>query len=321
MAAPLFIQDEGLGYILFSMAPGEGLLYEEVREQISSAVKGMLLTQQRDRLRADLELRARELEQAYQALQENQHKLLLAQKMASLGRLTAGIAHEINTPLAAIRAAQSELAGLVDELQASLGQAQVTEEDYRAIARDMQAAIRLSQDSAAKAASFVRGIKAQTRDMDAQQPVPFNANDIVQDALRLVEHSFRAKNCQLSFESQESITLVGTPPRLMQVVINLANNALDASPAPGGRVALRLWQDEQAANLWVSDVGSGIAPEVLPRIFDPLFTTKPFGEGTGLGLSIVHDIVTGEFGGSIEVDSALGRGTTFKLRFPRPSNG
>jgi len=318
IAGQLFIQDEPLGFISFALEPGEGRLYEELREQISSAVKGVLLTEQRDRLRADLETHAQELERAYQALQENQNKLLLEQKMASLGRLTAGIAHEMNTPLAAVRAAQADLSRLVDEYRAAIGDPDITPDDHADIARDMAAAIRLADQSAAKAASFVRGIKAQTRDMDPRQQVRFNAYEIIQDALNLLEFSFKRSNCRAELVGESGVMLYGTPPRLMQVVINLLSNAVDASAARGGGlIGVRLRADEQGVALQVSDEGSGIAPEVLPKIFDPLFTTKPFGEGTGLGLAIVHDIVVGEFGGTINVESQPGRGTTFTLRFPR----
>jgi signal transduction histidine kinase len=99
----------------------------------------------------------------------------------------------------------------------------------------------------------------------------------------------------------------------------LVENAAYASLANGGgSISVLLARDEHELHLDVCDSGTGIAPEILPRIFEPMFTTKPFGQGTGLGLAIVHDIVTGDFGGKIEVDSALGVGTAFKVTIPLP---
>ena len=102
------------------------------------------------------------------------------------------------------------------------------------------------------------------------------------------------------------------------MLTNLLTNAVEASREHGGPITVRLATHPQGIELSVSDHGRGIAPENLSRIFDPLFTTKPFGESTGLGLTIVHDIVTSEFNGTIEAESELGQGTTFTLRFPLP---
>jgi signal transduction histidine kinase len=100
------------------------------------------------------------------------------------------------------------------------------------------------------------------------------------------------------------------------VITNLVTNAIDAtSDKGGGPIVLRLAPSSAGLELRVSDKGSGIPPENLKKIFDPMFTSKPFGVGTGLGLTIVHDIVTGDFNGSIEVESEPGVGTTFVLRF------
>jgi signal transduction histidine kinase len=108
------------------------------------------------------------------------------------------------------------------------------------------------------------------------------------------------------------------PGHLAQVVTNLVTNAIDASAVNrGSAVRLVLGGDDSGLWLRVADSGCGMPAEVMAKVFEPLFTTKPFGEGTGLGLSIVHDIVTGHFGGEIKVKSEMGRGTTFEVSFPR----
>jgi signal transduction histidine kinase len=322
---PLFFKEDQLGFVLFEMGPREGTIYEALREQISASLKGALLVQQvveKDReqqhLLADLEKRARQLEEAYRAIQENQEKLLISEKLASLGRLTASIVHEMNTPLAAVRAALVDLGKLVTEYQDSVGDADVTVEDHGEIGKEMRQTIGLASSAAERAALFVRGIKAQTRDMGPHEGRAFNVVSSIREALLLLGHATRKGNCRAVFEPPaEQIELFGSPVRFSQVVTNLVENAVDASLAKGGgTIKVLVTIQDHGLTLEVGDAGTGIPPEVLPRIFEPMFTTKPFGQGTGLGLSIVHDIVTGDFGGSVVVDSQLGAGTTFTIRFP-----
>jgi PAS domain S-box-containing protein len=272
------------------------------------------------RTEADLVKKSSELELAFRALEENQEKLLIAEKMASLGRLTAGIAHEMNTPLAAVRSALVELEALADEYRSSVGDAQVEPEDHGEIAREMLKTIRLAASAAKRAAGFVQGIKSHTRDMAPKQREAFNAAAVIDETLLLLTHALRKGHCSAGFEHDGgAFMLHGAPGRLGQVVTNLVNNAIDACATKGGGlITVRLGRDEGAVLLEVEDRGSGIPPEVVKKIFDPMFTTKRFGEGTGLGLTIVHDIVTGEFGGTIDVRTELGQGTTFVVRLPEP---
>ncbi|MBI2841588.1 MAG: GAF domain-containing protein [Acidobacteria bacterium] len=269
------------------------------------------------RLHAAMTARARELEAAYRSLQENQERLLTAEKMASLGRLTAGIAHEMNTPLATVRVALVELSKLVAEYQASIGDAGVTVEDHGQIAREMQSSIQLADTAAERAASFVRGIKTQTRDV-AHERQRFNAVSVIHETLLLLGHALRQAACTVRFEPGMTVVeLSGSPGRLAQVLTNLVTNAIDASATKGGGViTLELTAGRDRVDLAVRDEGCGIAPEHLSKVFDPMFTTKPFGQGTGLGLTIVHHIVTAELGGTIEVSSEHGKGTTVTLLFP-----
>lgn len=109
------------------------------------------------------------------------------------------------------------------------------------------------------------------------------------------------------------MVLVGSPASFAQAVTNLVTNAIDASRPNGGEIRLELVSSGDRVSLRVTDHGCGIPPEIIGNIFEPMFTTKPFGHGTGLGLSILHDIVTGEFDGSVEVTSTVGKGTTFEL--------
>jgi signal transduction histidine kinase len=291
----------------------------EERRLVAQLQEGQALLEKRVAERTgELNSSNQELAQAYGALQKGQQQLIAAEKMASLGRLTAGITHEINTPLAAVRAALSEAGKLVTEYESSLGDPVVTAEDHRGIAHDLKRAVALAEKAARKAADFVRSVKAQTRDLAPQVRERFNAVPVVRDALLLLGYSLRQTNCEARLDCpDETVELEGSPGRLAQIVTNVVTNAVDASRANGGGlIVLALGSHEGRVELTVTDRGCGMAPEVLSKIFDPLFSTKPFGEGTGLGLTLVRDIVATDFGGTIDVQSAPGEGSTFRFLFP-----
>jgi signal transduction histidine kinase len=258
------------------------------------------------------------LAQAYRKLQEDQEQLLTAEKMASLGRLTAGIAHEMNTPLAAVRSGLAEINSLIAEYQSAIGDPDITQDDHHAIARDMQRAVELASSAAERAVAFVRGVKSQTRDPRPDERLRFRVVPVIQDVLLLLDHALRQSRCTATFDYDvDGLELLGSPGRLAQVVTNLITNAIDASAAKGGGpIQIQLVRTAAGFDLRVSDSGVGIPPELLTKIFEPMFTTKPFGQGTGLGLTIIHNIVTADFGGTIEVSSQPGDGATFVLHFP-----
>ncbi len=264
--------------------------------------------------------RTQELQRAYENVQVEHERLLKSERMASLGRLTGGIAHEINTPLAASRAALVEINQLADEYLNSIGDPQVTPEDHREIGQEMLQSLKLAESSLERIAGFVRGIKVQIHDVVPRERILFNAVPVIQESLLLVNHGLRAANCTATLESPvESVELFGLPGQLSQVVTNLVTNAIDASAAKdAGLIALKLVPHAAGVDLLVSDQGDGIPAEIQPKIFDLFFTTKPTGLGTGLGLAIVRDIMTDVFAGTIDVASQVGQGTTFTLHFPDP---
>jgi DNA-binding LacI/PurR family transcriptional regulator/signal transduction histidine kinase len=308
---PLFFKDDPFGYVMFEMGQTGGLVYETLREQISGVLKVTSLIE-------ELKVRAVELQEAYGALQDNQQRLLSAEKMATLGRVTANIAHEMNTPLAAVRAALLEIDTRAVEYQESVGDDEVTREDHLQIAAEMRASIQLARSAAERAAGFVRGIKTQTRDLAPQEKMRFDPVPVIEESLLLLGHDSRRALGGVRFEApEELIELLGTPGRLAQIVTNLVTNALDALPETrDGRVTVTLSADDHVARLVVQDTGGGIPHELRDKVFEPMFTTKPLGQGTGLGLSIVRDLVNGHFGGRVDFESEPGQGATFTVTFP-----
>jgi signal transduction histidine kinase len=258
-----------------------------------------------------------ELDRLRRALDASHDTLMASEKMASLGRLAAGVAHEMNTPLAAVRAALAELCKLVSEYQESADDKDVTPDDHREIAREMLDALALAEKASERVAAFVRSIKLQTRDLSAKESRRFNLVSVIRETVLLLSHSLRAANCSVVFEPQnEVIEMWGPPGRLIQVVTNLVTNAIDASGTKGGgTIVIRLAHGAGGIELQVQDHGIGIPQAHMGRIFEPMFTSKPVGQGTGLGLTIVRDIVTSDFNATIDVESEEGQGTTFVLRF------
>jgi signal transduction histidine kinase len=321
---PLFFKDDPLGYVAFELGPFDGLIYESLREQISWVLKVALLIDQlvatgteRATLLADLQVRAGQLEAAYRALQDNQQRLLSAEKMAALGRITANIAHEMSTPLAAVRTALIEIDKRAAEYEASIRDDEVTAGDHAEIAAEMRASLRVARSAAERAARFIRGVKTQTRDISVQEKIRFDPAPVIEDALLLLSFDLRRASCRLDFHPPErSIELLGSPGFLSQVVTNLVTNAVDAMSGAGGTITVGLRGVDGTARLTVQDTGAGIPAEIRDRVFEPMFTTKPYGQGTGLGLAIVHDLVAGQLGGSLELESEIGVGTTFTVVLP-----
>ena len=311
----LVYEEELLGIIVLGMNPDEGILISSMNDQLRSTIKASMLME-------DAVRKGNELEIALAELNSNYKKLLLSEKMASLGRLTSGIAHEMNSPLAAVRSVLSEMSGLINEYKSSIGQPEVTMEDHYEIVEDMIKSVTLAKKAVENAISFIRSIKIQTREMNPQEKTLFNAVEITNEAILLLSHSLRANNVNLKFQfSKEIIMISGHPGRFSQIITNLITNSIDAIDRnTEGHITITLSEDNGSIILKAEDNGCGISPDLISKIFEPLFTTKPFGHGTGLGLTIIHDIVYGEFMGKIEIKSEEGKGTVFLIIFDRAVN-
>ncbi len=255
---------------------------------------------------------------AEEALRLSQERLLSAEKLAGLGRLTAGLAHEINTPLAAAMNGLHLARGLAEEYRESIGQPGVNEQDHREIASELIARLDEVDATTARIGEFIRQMRGHTRDT-VSGTTEFDPARLAADTLSMLAHEARAASVELHLEAPRGrLALRGEPGRFTQVLTNLVVNAVHACETVGHarRVDVRFLDLEGQLCLQVEDNGAGIPADVLPRIFEPMFTTKEVGKGTGLGLSIIYDIVQGHFGGEIEVETELGRGTVFSVRFP-----
>lgn len=302
------------------------------RDVVERARQGVLQAQniELDRLRHALEQRVEDrtrelasttaqLGTAYQELKSTQAVLLRNEKMVTMGRLTASIAHELASPLSALLAMLAELDDLREEYTRSIGDPRVGHAEHTALARRVDEALGLARAANEAAVAYVRGIRSHSRDSESEIVEVFDASVVASTATGILASLARGRNVRLMTEVAPAPVLVeGVPSRLSQVVTNLVRNAIDAiaDTRREGVVTVRVTCEDDRAVVHVIDDGPGIPPDVLPRIYEPLFTTKPYGEGTGLGLPIVQSIVRDHFRGEIDVTTSPITGTAFIVRLP-----
>jgi signal transduction histidine kinase len=292
---------------------------------------------ERERRRAEAEIRAARdaAEAALTELKAAQANLIQAEKMASLGQLTAGIAHEIKNPLNFVNNFAALSTELLDELKQTTRPAVVAlEGDGRAEAEDVIATLtgnlqkiiehgKRADNIVKSMLEHSRGVTGERREVDI--------NGLIDEALNLAYHGARAQdqNFNITMERKfdpEIRRMDLAPQEMTRVFLNLFGNGFyaatkrarengDSSFRPILTVATR--DLGEAVEVRVRDNGTGISPGIRAKLFQPFFTTKPTGEGTGLGLSISYDIVTQQHGGTIEVDSEPGTFTEFTIRLPR----
>ncbi|HFB99016.1 MAG TPA: histidine kinase, partial [Bryobacterales bacterium] len=227
---------------------------------------------------------------------ELEQQLIQAEKLSSIGLLAAGVAHEVNTPLAVISTYAQMLARQIsgDETKARMLE-KIAKQTFRA------------SEIVNSLLNFSRTSQTEFGEVDL--------NRIIQETISLIEPQLRKAGIELELSLAADLPPIkGNAGRLQQVFLNLFLNARDAMEE-GGKLRVRSFVSDGSVQVDVADTGKGIPPEILSRIYDPFFTTKPAKRGTGLGLSVTYGIVR-EHGGTIEVESLPGAGTCFHLDFP-----
>ncbi len=248
------------------------------------------------------------VEERTAALAEAQLKLYQAEKIASLSRLVAGVAHEINNPLGALKSNLDMLTSSFNQLAADPGNSGKEAEEFRVLAD-------LGQTSAAACARIVSVVRSLSSfaHLDEAAFQVADINEGIHSAVRLLNPSL-TRHVQIELMLGNLPPVPCYPALLNEVFMNLLVNACQAIKE-SGRIAVETECEADSAVIKIRDNGCGIAPEHIGRIFDPGFTTKGVGVGTGLGLAIVYSVIN-EHGGSVSVESTLGQGSTFTIRLP-----
>jgi len=288
-----------LPFIIISGTVGEEVAVEAMRVGVHDYLLKGVLTRLVPVI--ERELREARLRSEQRKMQEH---LRISDRMASVGTLAAGVAHEINNPLAA----------LIGNLEFSLDELARLEPPR---SPGIEAPLQEAREAADRVRMIVRDLKVFSRSGDEDRRGPVDVEQVLESTVRMAWNEIRHR-ARLVRDYTEIPPAWGNESRLGQVFLNLLVNAAQALPAGRSeeneiRVATRAV--EGGVVVEIQDTGSGIGPDVLPHIFDPFFTTKAAGVGTGLGLAICHRIITG-LGGSIEAESEAGRGTAFTVRLP-----
>ncbi|MEQ1879706.1 MAG: ATP-binding protein [Burkholderiales bacterium] len=283
--------------------------------------------------------RTRELSDALRHLKESETQLIQSEKMASLGQMVAGVAHEINTPLAYVKNSLGTVAEKLPELGSALddterllsllqggdaGSAEELARQFAVVSRqisslksqgvvnELSTLVNDGVYGTGQMADIVGNLKDFSR-LDRSKVTPFNLNDGLSSTLLLAKHLLKSVTVERKFGAIPDI--VCSPSQINQVFLNLITNAAQAMNNDGGTITLTTRSDKDGVTVEVLDNGRGIPPDVLPKIFDPFFSTKEIGKGTGLGLSISYKIVQ-QHGGRIEVRSHAGKGSLFSVHLP-----
>jgi signal transduction histidine kinase len=290
-----------LPFIIVSGTVGEEVAVEAMRVGVHDyLLKGMLT-----RLVPAIERERREARGRAEQ-RKMQEQLLISDRMASVGTLAAGVAHEINNPLAA----------LIANLEFSLEELSGADNPTAAL-EEMKAPLADAREAADRVRLIVRDLKVFSRSGDEERRGPIDVERVLESSLRMAWNEIRHR-ARVEKDYGGVPPASGNESRLGQVFLNLLVNAAQAMPDGRShdhliRVVTRHQQDRVLVE--IHDDGSGIPADVLPHVFDPFFTTKPAGVGTGLGLAICHRIVT-DLGGTIAVESKVGQGTVFRVTLP-----
>jgi two-component system, NtrC family, sensor kinase len=285
-----------------------------------------LIAQQKVDLEKEVTDRTAELKQSLETLRSAQNQLIQSEKMASLGELTAGIAHEIQNPLNFVNNFSEVSAELVDEMDEELDKGDIAE--AKAIGADLKQNLEKIRHHGKRADSIVKGMLEHSRSASGQKE-PTDINQLTDEYLRLSYHGLRAKDKNFNAElvtyfdqKQPKISVIGQD--IGRVLLNLFNNAfyavnqkkkmLNGDYKP--EVTVTTLTENDQLIIKVKDNGVGIPDTIKEKIMQPFFTTKPTGEGTGLGLSLSYDMIVKGHGGKIEVDTKIGEYTEFVISLP-----
>jgi signal transduction histidine kinase len=285
------------------------------------------------RLFESVEARTRELAKSLEDLRSTQDRLVQTQKLASLGQLTAGIAHEIKNPLNFVNNFSGVSVELIDELRQALAGANFDTKlraEISEIADTLQGNLDKVVQHGKRADAIVKNMLLHSREGSGEHRL-VDINALVEESLNLAYHGARAEKQGFTITLERTLDPAAGaadvfPQDITRALLNLISNGFYAATkrkAAGNGddyepiLAAATKNLGDRVEIRVRDNGTGIPPEVKEKIFNPFFTTKPAGEGTGLGLSISHDIIVKQHGGSIEVDTQLGEFTEIRIILPR----
>jgi GAF domain-containing protein len=332
LGVPLLREGTPIGVILLQRKAVRPFTDKQV-ELVETFADQAVIAIENVRLFNSVETRTRELAASLENLRTAQDRLVQTEKLASLGQLTAGIAHEIKNPLNFVNNFSGISAELIDELQETLGGISIdkkTRAEITELTDTLRGNLEKVVQHGKRADSIVKNMLLHSRSGSGDhRPVEINA--VVEESLNLAYHGARAEKQGFNITLERSFDPAAGevdvfPQEITRVLLNLISNGFYAATKRKGQSGADGYEPTLAAatkdlgdrvEIRIRDNGTGIPPDVKDKMFNPFFTTKPAGEGTGLGLSISHDIIVKQHAGSIEVDTRPGEFTEFRIILPR----
>jgi signal transduction histidine kinase len=260
------------------------------------------------------------LNQALTQLQEAQTELVRQEKLASLGQMVAGVAHEINTPLGICVTATSHLVQELKLTKEELAAGEMTEETLNSFFDVVDQSLRIMTTNTQRAAALVRSFKQVAVDQSSDNIRNFNLCKYVGEILLSLQPKLKGRPVKVSVDCPTDLEVDSFPGAVSQILTNMVVNSLVHGferDQPGNITIRAHLEDEDTVAFEYGDDGAGMDADTLSKLFDPFFTTKRGSGGSGLGAHILYNLVTGSLGGSLHVESSPGKGLQYFLRFPR----
>jgi len=326
MGAPMLLGDVAYGVIIVQSYDDQVLYTQSdldilafMASHVAVAIARMRADREIRRAKEALEEQNAALESALESLKEAQGELVRQEKLASLGRLVAGVAHEINTPLGICVTATSHLVEELRLTREELANGALDEDGLQQFFGIVDQSLRIMTTNTQRAAALVRSFKQVAVDQSADDIRSFNLRRYLDEVLLSLQPKLKGKPVTVEVECPEQINMASFPGALSQVVTNMVVNSLvhGFEAGEGGTIRIHVTVDDELVELNYSDDGVGMDNAALAQLFDPFYTTKRGTGGSGLGAHILYNLVTGALGGTVKVLSSPGLGLHYKLRFPK----
>lgn len=325
MGAPMLVHEQPYG-VLIVQSYDPAIVYTKadldllafMASHVAVALARMQADRRMRKAKEALEAQNAALSVALTRLQEAQSELVRQEKLASLGRLVAGVAHEINTPLGICVTATSHLVQELKLTREELAAGEMTEESLGSFFDIIDQSLRIMTTNTQRAASLVRSFKQVAVDQSSDDIRNFNLHAYLNEVLLSLQPKFKGRKVTVEVDCPKDLVLDSFPGAVSQVVTNMAMNSLvhGFEHEQPGRITMRAALEDGQVVFHYADDGAGMDKETLDKLFDPFFTTKRGTGGSGLGAHILYNLVTGALGGTVRATSAPGQGLRYELRFP-----
>lgn len=326
MGAPMLVHDKPYG-VLIVQSYDPAIVYTKaeldllafIASHVAVAIARMEADRAIRRTKELLEEQNAALNSALTQLQQAQGELVRKEKLASLGELVAGVAHEINTPLGICVTATSHLVEELRLTREELAAGEMTEDSLNSFFDIVDQSLRIMTTNTQRAAALVRSFKQVAVDQSSGDVRSFNLRAYLNEVLLSLQPKLKGRPVKVEVDCPPELVMDSYPGAVSQIVTNMVVNSLvhGFEREQPGHIALRAALEGDTVAFSYADDGAGMDKEALDKLFDPFFTTKRGSGGSGLGAHILFNLVTGALGGTVQVDSAPGQGLRYDLRFPR----